>query len=83
MHIVAVMHYLLTNHARQRMSERSISISEVEFTLSNFFLSIPGDGGGTGLYALMPEGDVVIVWVANPLPLQEPLTIKSVARRVK
>jgi hypothetical protein len=65
------------------LAERSISISEVEFTLSNFFLSIPGDNGGTGLYALMPEGDVVIVWLANPQPLREPLIIKSVARRVK
>ncbi|NLE09308.1 MAG: DUF4258 domain-containing protein [Dehalococcoidales bacterium] len=41
------MHIVLTRHAQQRMSERSIHIQNVKDCLQYYQVSRPGDGGKT------------------------------------
>lgn len=74
------MQIFITHHARTRMAERSVSEEEIFFTLGNYFLSRPAKNGGTGFYALMKDGSIVVVWVSQELPLSSPIIIKSVAR---
>jgi hypothetical protein len=74
------MQIIITHHARIRMVERSVSEEEIFFTLSNYFISRPGRNGGRGFYALMKDGSIVVVWVAQEIPLASPIVIKSVAR---
>ena len=74
------MHIIITHHARIRMIERMVSEEDIFFTISHYLVSRPGRNGSTGLYALMKDGSTVIVWVAQGLPLQSPVIVKSVAR---
>ena len=74
------MQIIITHHARIRMEERSVSEEEIFFTLGNYFISRPGRNGGPGFYALMKDGSIVAVWVAQELPLTNPIIVKSVAR---
>jgi hypothetical protein len=75
------MDYMLSRHAKVRMSERSVTIEEVEYTLRNFLMTYPSLLGGTTLVAYFENYQRLKVWVANVVPLQEPFFVKSVGRR--
>jgi hypothetical protein len=75
------MQFILSRHAKVRMSERGVTIEEVEYTLRNFLMTYPSLLGGTTLVAYFENNQLLKVWVANVVPLQEPFFVKSVGRR--
>ncbi len=75
------MQFILSRHAKVRMSERRVTIEEVEYTLRNFLTTYPSLLGGTTLVAYFENHQRLKVWVANVVPLQEPFFVKSVGRR--
>jgi hypothetical protein len=75
------MQFILSRHAKVRMSERGVTIEEVEYTLRNFLMTYPSLLGGTTLVAYFENNQRLKVWVANVVPLQEPFFVKSVGRR--
>jgi hypothetical protein len=77
------MQYILTRHAQIQSVQRNVSEEEIIFTLRNFHITVPGNNGGTGLFAHMPNGDTVILWIVGELPLIEPVIIKTTVKRGK
>jgi hypothetical protein len=75
------MRFILTHHAQIKCVERNVSEDDVYFTLNNFHMTLPGHENGIGLFARVPQGDTVILWIAGTLPLVEPVIIKTVVRR--
>ncbi len=75
------MQFILSKHAKVRMSERRVTIEEVEYTLHNFLMTYPSFLGGTTLAAYFENYRRLQVWVAHLVPLQEPFFVKSVGRR--
>jgi hypothetical protein len=77
------MRFTLTHHAQIKCLERNVSEEDIYFTLNNFHMTLPGHHNGIGLFARVPQGDTVIVWIAGSLPLKEPVIVKTVVRRGK
>jgi hypothetical protein len=77
------MRFILTHHAQIKCSERNVSEEDIYFTINNFHMTLPGHDNGIGLFASVPQGDTVIVWIAGSLPLEEPVIVKTVVRRGK
>jgi hypothetical protein len=75
------MRFILTYHAQIKCSDRNVSEEDIFFTLNNFHMTLPGRDNGIGLFARVPQGDIVIVWIVGSLPLIEPVIIKTVVRR--
>ena len=75
------MRFILTNNANIKCIERNVNEEDVYFVLNNFHTTLPGHQNGIGLFARVPQGDTVILWLAGSLPLVEPVIIKTVVRR--
>jgi hypothetical protein len=77
------MRFILTKHAEVQRLQREVSDEDIFYVLYKFHLTVPGDDDGTGLFATVPQGDTVILWIDGKLPLIEPVIIKTVVRRGK
>jgi hypothetical protein len=75
------MRFILTKHAEIQSLQRKVSEDDIFYALYHFHLTVPGDNDGTGLFATVPQGDTVILWIEGKLPLVEPVIIKTVVRR--
>jgi hypothetical protein len=71
------MDYIITNHARAQMRLRGITESDVIYILRLHTVTYPANNGGTTLQGVLLNGEIVRIWVANGLPLAEPIIIKS------
>jgi hypothetical protein len=76
------MEFIYTLHARERMLERGVTEDEILYVLFRYSLTFPADNGGTSLLAYFPDGSHLTVWVANPMPITEPIIVKSVGRKL-
>ncbi|WP_150121992.1 DUF4258 domain-containing protein [Candidatus Planktophila sulfonica] len=75
------MDFIYSRHARRQMLERRVTEEEINYVLHRYSLTYPADKGGTSLFAELPDGRKLVVWLANSRPLNKPFFIKSVARR--
>ena len=73
------MAFILTNHARDRMKQRSVTVSDISYTLRNYELTLPGDSDGLAVLKTFPDGRILKVWIVENSMACDPLTIKSVA----
>ena len=75
------MDFIYSQHAREQMQLRAVTEEEILYVLQHFSLTYPAHDGGTSLIAYFPDKSQLKIWVANGLPLEEPIFIKSVGRR--
>jgi hypothetical protein len=73
--------FIYSQHAREQMRLRRVTEEEIIYVLQRFSLTYPAHHGGTSLIAYFPDRSQLKIWVANALPLHEPIFIKSVGRR--
>ena len=63
------------------MQLRRVTEEEILYVLFRYSMTYPSHNGGTSLLAYFPDGSQLKIWVANALPIAEPIFIKSVGRR--
>lgn len=63
------------------MSLRRVTEEEILHVLFRYSVTYPAHNGGTSLLAFFPDGSHLKIWVANSMPIKEPIFIKSVGRR--
>lgn len=73
------METFVSSHALERMLERGVTESDIQFALHKFAMSFSVGPNSTQLRALFADGRVLKVWVSGGIPLVEPVIIKTVA----
>lgn len=73
------MEIVIGAHALERMLERNVTISDIQYALHRYSISFSTGEESSQLRAMFPDGRVLKIWIGGGVPFTDPVIIRTVA----